>query len=219
MIIEWLGHAAFLITSNSNTKIVTDPYESGSYGGAVGYDPIKLAPDIVTISHSHPDHSYTGSLEGNPQIINRSGQTEVGDIQIKGIGSFHDEQKGKARGENIIFSFRIEEMQVVHLGDLGHRLDANLENKIHNTDILLVPVGGIFTIGPKQAQALISTIKPKIVIPMHFKTRKLGFGIEPIESFLKTTSFPVQRKNNNSIEINKGRIEKDTNIIILQHSH
>lgn len=219
MIIEWLGHSSFLITSSNNTKIITDPYESGSYGGAVRYDPIKLTADIITISHSHPDHSYTELIGGRPKIINRVGQTKVKDIKIKGISTFHDEQKGGARGENIIFCFKIDDMQVVHLGDLGHRLDEDLEKQIQNADILLIPVGGVFTIGPKQAQALIRSINPKIVIPMHFKTSKLDFGIEPIENFLRSTNFPVRKENKSSIEIKKENLEKTININILHYSH
>jgi L-ascorbate metabolism protein UlaG (beta-lactamase superfamily) len=219
MIIEWLGHASFLITSKNNTKIITDPYESGSYGGEVGYDSIDLAADVVTVSHSHPDHSFTGSIQGNPRIINKAGQFTVQDIQIKGIAAFHDAQKGKARGENIIFLFKVDGLQIVHLGDLGHDLDEDLKKSIANTDILLIPVGGVFTIGPRQAQSLINSLKPRIVIPMHFKTEKLGFGIETVDSFIRSINHEVREEKSSSLEINKEDLENNTKILILQHSH
>jgi len=219
MIIEWLGHAAFLISSKKNIKIVTDPYQSGSYGGAVGYDPIKLSPDIVTISHSHPDHSYIDSLGGKPELINKEGKFNIKGISIKGSMAYHDEQKGSARGNNIIFSFNIDDITVVHLGDLGHQIDEDLTKEIYGTDVLLVPVGGVFTINAKQAQVLINRVNPKITIPMHFKTEKLGFGIDSVESFLRNTNISIEKTDNCSVSIDKDSLGKDKKIIVLQHSH
>ncbi|MFH1622659.1 MAG: MBL fold metallo-hydrolase, partial [Candidatus Omnitrophota bacterium] len=215
MIIEWLGHSAFLITSKKDIKIITDPYQSGSYGGAVSYDPIKLSPDIVTISHSHPDHSYIDSLGGKPEVINKEGKFNIKGVSIKGITAYHDEQKGNARGNNIIFSFNIDDISVVHLGDLGHQIDEELTKNIYGTDVLLVPVGGVFTINAKQAQALINRVNPKITIPMHFKTEKLGFGIDSVGSFLRNTNFAIERIDACSVSIDKNTLGQDNKMIVL----
>jgi len=219
MRIEWLGHATFFITSEDGTKIITDPYESGSYAGAVGYEPIKIEPDTVTVSHSHPDHSYVDSLAGNPRIVNKTGKTIVKEVIIKGFSSFHDQQKGNARGSNIIFSFFIDGMNLVHLGDLGHQLEDTLIKEISPVDILLIPVGGVFTLGPKEANKLINSIEPKLVIPMHFKTEKLGFNIEPVDSFLRTIQFEREISNATFIEIKKETLPRLAKVLILRHSH
>ncbi|MFH1622785.1 MAG: MBL fold metallo-hydrolase [Candidatus Omnitrophota bacterium] len=219
MIIEWLGHAAFLMTSKKDIKIVTDPYQSGSYAGAVSYDPIKLAPDIVTISHSHPDHSYIDSLAGKPEVINKEGRFNIKGVSIKGITTYHDEQKGNARGNNVIFLFNIDDINIVHLGDLGHQMDEELTKELYGIDVLLVPVGGVFTINAKQAQALINRVNPKITIPMHFKTEKLGFGIDSVESFLRNTNFAVEKIDAQSVFIDKNSLSQDNKIIVLKHSH
>jgi len=220
MKIEWLGHSAFLLTSDKGTKILTDPYQANSYGGAISYEQITLAVDAVTISHSHPDHSYIDSLEAKPKVINQTGKFTVSDVTINGFNSFHDAQKGGSRGENIIFSFKIDQMNLVHLGDLGHSLEPNLISQIGVIDILLIPTGGTFTIGPKEAERIILKTTPKLVIPMHFKTKKIGFNLETVDEFLRITQFPKEISTSCFITVTKELLPKDKpRVLVLQHSH
>jgi L-ascorbate metabolism protein UlaG (beta-lactamase superfamily) len=120
MKIKWYGHAAFLITSDQGVKIITDPYESGAYGGQLGYGKISDQADIVLTSHDHADHNDTKSLPGAPQIIKGSGSRMVKEIPFKGVSTYHDPSKGSERGTNTIFTFTVDGMRVCHLGDLGH---------------------------------------------------------------------------------------------------
>jgi L-ascorbate metabolism protein UlaG (beta-lactamase superfamily) len=203
-----MGHAAFLLETGSGTKIITDPYEPGSYNGAVGYAPIGVEADIVTISHQHPDHAYAKGF-ARARIIDSAGNFSVKDITIEGINSYHDDQKGAARGKNIIFVITAEDLKVVHLGDLG-TTDIDAE-RIKMSDVVLIPVGGTFTLDAGQADQLIQGIAPGIVIPMHFKTEKLAFPIEGVEKFLQGKDYETR----DFLEINprnKGDYKK---IIVL----
>ncbi len=115
MKIKWLGHASFLITSDSGIKIITDPYETG---GGLSYGEIKESADIVTVSHDHFDHNNVAAVPGNPQVV--KGTAEVKGIEFKGISTYHDEAKGGQRGKNTILCFEVDGIRVCHLGDLGH---------------------------------------------------------------------------------------------------
>ncbi len=184
MKIKFLGHAAFLLTSDSGVNIITDPYKPGCFDGGIKYGVINESADIVTISHDHDDHNET-NLKGNPTFIRKNGTSDIKGIKIEGFDSFHDTNQGKDRGKNIIFNMAIDGINVVHLGDLGHELSADAVKNIGKVDILLVPVGGFFTIDALTAEKIVNALSPKIVIPMHYKTEKCGFPIAALESFTK----------------------------------
>jgi len=183
MKITWLGHACFLLETEKGVKIITDPYEKGSYGGAIGYDSIDIDPDIVTVSHQHADHNYTKDFSGATIIEKGDKVWRIADTEIKGIVTFHDKEMGAARGDNIIYMISADGLRIAHFGDLGSiEIDAS---KLQNIDIALIPVGGIFTINSQEADQLIEKINPRIVIPMHYKTPKLGFDIDGVDKFLE----------------------------------
>ena len=163
MKIAYLGHSCFKITSMLGTSIITDPYTG------VGYElPIGLTADVVTASHSHFDHNYTQAIQTDV-VISTCGSHRVKDVQVIGIPSWHDEKNGALRGENIIFKFLVDGLTVCHLGDLGENVSTELIGRIGAVDVLLLPVGGTYTINALQAKALAEQLAPKIVIPMHFK--------------------------------------------------
>ena len=186
MKITWLGHSSFLIETSKGTKIVTDPYESGGYGGAVGYAPIDIEADIVTVSHGHSDHNYTKPFKA-ARIVDAVGKVSIKDVGIEGVSSYHDKEKGRARGLNIIFIIKADGLKVVHLGDLG-TLDIDTRN-IDGCDVLLVPIGGTFTLDSAEASEFMERIKPAVTVPMHFKTEKLAFSIEGLSKFLQGKSY------------------------------
>jgi len=217
MKIKWYGHAAFLITSNQGVTIITDPYESGAYGGALSYGQIKDHADIVLTSHDHADHNDTKSLPGSPRVIKEKGSQKVKDIPFKGIATYHDPSKGSERGENTIFTFTVDGIQVCHLGDLGHLLSQKELSEIGPIDILLIPVGGYFTIDPKEAGQVADQIKPKVLIPMHFKTEKCGFPIAPVEDFLKGKT-NVKRPKVSEISFEKEKLPQQMEIVVLEHA-
>ena len=179
MKITWLGHSSFLLEDSKGKKLLTDPFDT-----SVGYEVYKGNPDIVTISHQHFDHNYTRDLKGNYKIIDKACMFNLDDIFIKGIPSYHDKNKGAKRGDNIIFTFRMDGYSLCHLGDLGHSLTSNDIEAIGDVDILFVPVGGNYTIDGKEASELTKKINPKIVFPMHYKTSKVSLPLDGVEAFL-----------------------------------
>jgi L-ascorbate metabolism protein UlaG (beta-lactamase superfamily) len=217
MKIKWYGHAAFLITSNQGVKIITDPYESGAYGGQLAYGKIKDQADIALTSHDHADHNDTKSLPGSPQIVKERGTKSVKGISFKGIATYHDSSKGSERGVNTIFTFSVDGIKVCHLGDLGHVLSEKEISEIGSVDILFIPVGGYFTIDSKEATQVAGQIKPKVLIPMHFKTEKCGFPIAPVDDFLKGKT-SVKRLKTSEAAFDQASLPSKTEIVVLEHA-
>jgi L-ascorbate metabolism protein UlaG (beta-lactamase superfamily) len=217
MKIKWYGHAAFLITSNQGVRIITDPYESGAYGGQLAYGKIKDEADIVLTSHDHADHNDTGSLPGSPEIIKGGGTKTAKGISFKGIASYHDPSKGSERGANTIFTFSVDGIRVCHLGDLGHSLSDKELAEIGPVDILFIPVGGYFTIDSKEASQVGEKVKPKVLIPMHFKTDKCGFPIAPVEDFLKGKK-NIRRPKASEVTFDQASLPSKMEIVVLDHA-
>jgi L-ascorbate metabolism protein UlaG (beta-lactamase superfamily) len=217
MKIKWYGHAAFLITSNDGTKIITDPYEPGAFGGQLSYGKIKDQADIVLTSHDHADHNYTQDLHGTPQVVKGSGSKTVKGISIKGISTYHDPSLGSERGANTIFAIKISDIQLCHLGDLGHLLSDKELADIGPVDILLIPVGGFYTIDPQEATRVAEQIRPRILIPMHFKTAKCAFPIAPVEDFLKGNA-TIKRIKASEATFDKATLPQQMEIVVLEHA-
>jgi L-ascorbate metabolism protein UlaG (beta-lactamase superfamily) len=217
MKIKWYGHAAFLITSNQGVKIITDPYESGAYGGQLAYGKIKDQADIALTSHDHADHNDTKSLPGSPQIVKEGGTKSVKGVSFKGIATYHDPSKGSERGANTIFAFSVDGIKVCHLGDLGHLLSEKEIAEIGPVDILFIPVGGYFTIDSKAATQVGEQIKPKVLIPMHFKTEKCGFPIAPVDDFLKGKA-NVKRPKTSEVTFDQASLPSKMEIVVLEHA-
>lgn len=185
MQIIWRGQSFFEIGVKNNggeTKIVTDPFEPDF----VGLKFPKTEADIVVISHNHKDHSNSKAIGGNPFIIDTPGEYEIKDVFIKGIPAFHDNNNGKERGQVIMFTIMAEGMKIVFLSDLGQKeLSSQQVDDLGNVDILLIPVGGAYTITAKDAAEIISQIEPGIVIPMHYKIPGLKVELDDVSKFLK----------------------------------
>jgi L-ascorbate metabolism protein UlaG (beta-lactamase superfamily) len=217
MKIKWYGHAAFLITSDQETKIMIDPYEPNALGGQLSYGEIKDHVDIVLTSHDHADHNYTKDLPGTPQILKGGGSRTAKGIPIKGISTYHDPSKGSERGGNTIFKLKVDDIQLCHLGDLGHLLSDKELVEIGPVEILLIPVGGFFTINSEEAARVAEQIKPKILIPMHFKTAKCTFPIAPVEDFLKGKA-NIKRPKVSEVRFEKETLPDQMEIVVLEHA-
>ena len=180
MKIKWLGHACFLITSETGTRIITDPYATKEN---LTYGEITESADIVTVSHEHADHNNVAAVQGKPEVVR--GSTKVKGTDFKGIASYHDKAGGSQRGKNTIFCFEVDGIRVCHLGDLGHQLSGEQVAELGSIEILLIPVGGYFTIDAKVATQVCNQLKPKVIIPMHYRTDKCAFPIAGVDDFLK----------------------------------
>jgi L-ascorbate metabolism protein UlaG (beta-lactamase superfamily) len=179
MRIKWLGHACFYLLTEDGTKILTDPYDEPT-----GYRLPPLAPDVVTVSHHHHDHNAVSLLRGNPRVIDVAGTHLFQGLTIRGVGTFHDKKKGAERGPNTVFVIEADGLKVCHLGDLGHDLEEGKLGEIGPVDVLLIPVGGTYTINADEAAALVKRMKPRLAVPMHYKTRHLRISIAPADNFL-----------------------------------
>lgn len=185
MQIIWHGQSCFqILTSqgkNNSLSIVINPFDE-----TIGLRVPKLEADILLITHSHPDHKNIKAVSGNPFLISGPGEYEVKNVFIQGIHSWHDNKEGKERGENTIYTIETEDLKLCHLGDLGQKelTDEQLE-EIDEVDILMIPVGGIFTISAKEAVEVIAQIEPKITIPMHYQVSKLKLKLDGVDKFLK----------------------------------
>ncbi|MGM0446017.1 MAG: MBL fold metallo-hydrolase [Bacillota bacterium] len=179
MKIKWWGHATFLITTSDNKMILTDPYNE-----ELPYKKITDKPDYVTVSHDHFDHNAVDLLEGSPEVIRENSGFEDDHINFEGISVYHDDAEGNKRGENNIFIITTDEFKIAHFGDLGHELEKEQLSKLKDIDILLIPVGGNYTIDAKKAKQIVDEIKPKVILPMHYKTDILDFPITGVDEFL-----------------------------------
>jgi L-ascorbate metabolism protein UlaG (beta-lactamase superfamily) len=183
--IYWAGQSCFQISvSNSrdhSADIVIDPFDE-----KIGLKLPNLSADILLVTHEHPDHNNIKGVKGTPFIIQGPGEYEVKGVFIQGIPSFHDDKEGKERGQNTIYVMEAEEMRFCHLGDLGQKqlTDEQLE-KIDGVDVLMIPVGGEYTISSVEAQKIISQIEPKIIIPMHYALPKSKSKLDDVSKFLK----------------------------------
>ena len=210
MKVKWLGHATFVITSDAGTKIITDPYTPAE---KLNYGEIKESADIVTVSHDHFDHSNVASVQGNPEVVR--GTAEIKGVKFNGIPTYHDEAQGEQRGSNTIFCFEVDGVKVCHLGDLGHQLTDKQVEEIGKVDILLVPVGGFYTIDATVASKVCDQLKPKVIIPMHFKTNKCAFPISSADEFLHEKK-DISRLEASEVEFRAGELPANTKIIVLK---
>jgi len=210
--VKWLGHASFLITSDRGTKIITDPYVAG---GGLSYGEIKESADVVTVSHEHGDHNNAAAVRGNPEVVKGAASKEAKSIKFKGVSTYHDEAKGGQRGGNTIFCFEVDGIRVCHLGDLGHSLSDREVTELGKIDVLLIPVGGFYTIDAKVATEVSNKIAPRVVIPMHYKNEKCGFPIGGVDDFLRGKA-NVRRLDASEAEFKQKELPAATQVVVLK---
>ena len=212
MKIKWLGHACFLISSGGGLRVITDPY---AVGGGLNYSPIKETADVVVVSHDHGDHNNASAVQGKPKVVKGSGTKTAKGIRFKGVATSHDASQGQQRGLNTVFCFTIDDLTLCHLGDLGHVLSPGQVAEIGAVEILFVPVGGFFTIDAVVASQVCDQLKPRIAIPMHFKTPKCAYPIDGVEDFLKGKK-NVRKVGGSEVEFEREKLPAATEIVLLQ---
>lgn len=209
MEITWYGHACFRLRDRLAT-VITDPYDN-----SIGYTLPKVRADIVTVSHDHPDHNYVEGVKGEPKVINGPGEYEIRGIFITGIATFHDRKGGTVRGRNTVFLFDFEGLTVCHLGDLGHVPTQSQVEALSDIDVLLIPVGAVSTINAAQAAEVISLLEPRLVIPMHYKTKALNVKLDPVSKFLKEMGLSSVATHD-SLKVTKSTLPEETQVVLLE---
>ncbi|MBI2314571.1 MBL fold metallo-hydrolase [Candidatus Daviesbacteria bacterium] len=218
MDLYWYGQACFKI-KGKKTAVLTDPFDPEFVGLKV---PKDLQSDIVLSTHDHKDHNFVSAAISSrgikPMIFDKPGEYEVAGVVITGINSFHDNSEGSQRGKNTIFHLFFDGLDIVHLGDLGqNKLSEEQVAEIGQTDILLIPVGSIYTIDAKAASDIVSQLEPKIIIPMHYKLDGLKFELDGVESFLKemgVENISPQPK----LSITKEKLPEEPQVVVLSKS-
>jgi L-ascorbate metabolism protein UlaG (beta-lactamase superfamily) len=211
--IKWLGHSCFLISLDDEVKIVTDPFDA-----SVGYPQPDVTADVCVVSHDHFDHNCVSVVKGKPEVVKGSGEKKAKGVDFKGVGAFHDEKKGSLRGENTIFVWELGGIKFAHAGDLGIELSPDQINAMGTVDVLFVPTGGYYTIDARTADKVVSSLNPKVVIPMHYKTPVMGpdFPIAGVDEFLKGKE-NVVKVGKNSVSFQKETLPQKTTIYILEY--
>lgn len=212
MKIEYLGHSCFKLTESTGTSVVCDPYDP-----SVGYDMPEVSADAVTVSHHHYDHDNVKAVGGNPAVIDGECSYDLPGVEINAIKSFHDGTRGKKRGDNLIFKFRMDGIDICHLGDLGEACSSELIDVLLPVNVLLIPVGGNYTIDAEMAKEYVDRIMPDIVIPMHYRTKDCKLDVDKADEFLERfDSECVEEIDGNKIELSRSDLSGETKIIVLR---
>ncbi len=195
--------------------MVIDPY----YGDFVGFSAPKLDADIVCITHDHKDHSNVSSVKGPegsiPFLVQGPGEYEKSGVTIVGVSSYHDDKEGSERGKNTIYLLTIDEINVVHLGDLGQsKLTQEQIDELSSCDILLIPAGGVYTIDAKAAPAIIAALEPKIIVPMHYGLPGLKFDLAPVDDFLKVMG-KEKAEPLAKLSVSRDKLPEEPEVVVL----
>ena len=212
MKLQNLGHACFRIISEMGTTVVCDPYD----GKMTGFDMARVRCDLVTVSHHHGDHDCMEAILGNPAVLDEVIACAADDIAVESYETFHDDEHGAKRGKNLVFSFLVYGWKVVHMGDVGC-LDKEIVSKIKGCDVLLLPVGGTFTVDAKGAKWYVEQVEPKIVVPMHYKTEEHSFNLDGVEKFLSQfDGADITRSQSDTLTLFDAPDNEHTKFITLQ---
>jgi L-ascorbate metabolism protein UlaG (beta-lactamase superfamily) len=219
--LTWFGQSCFLLETAAGTRVLIDPIPRG-----IGYQlPVGLRANIVTVSHEHADHNNVGLIGGRARVlrgltVDKKGWTrideKVKDVAIRSVGVYHDDKRGTERGLNTVFIFEVAGLRIAHLGDLGHLLDDKQLSAIGSVDVVLVPVGGVFTIDAEQATRVIDQLRPRlVVVPMHYRTPVATISqLAPIDEFLagKTN---VRRLTGNVLPLSAVKSRPAAEIVVM----
>ncbi len=219
MEITYIGHSCFKIKGKELTLVI-DPYDPAQLGIKLP----KLEADVVLVSHDHFDHNYVKGVNGYSLLISGQGEYEKQGMFVYGIETFHDDKEGKERGGNVMYAIELDGFTILHTGDLGHELSTETLEKIPNIDVLMVPVGGVYTIDAEKAVKVISDTEPGIVIPMHYseKGSKNADLLAPLDKFLDEMGVEGNGKTKTMEKLkisSRNDIPSETEVIVLEPQH
>jgi len=214
MVIDWLGHSCFKVTIRDGLVVLFDPFDA-----SVGYVQQDVSPDVVVVSHDHYDHSDLSHVSGDYKVVNTAGMHEFGNVTIECIPTYHDHSGGANRGINLVSVLSVRGITLAHLGDIGCVPDADVLDKLQGLEILLIPVGGNYTVDAGEALQICDALQPNVIIPMHFKTPDSTLDIAPLHDFLEATEgeYDVSYPGKNYLEIDKASLKKRTRIVVMEY--
>lgn len=217
MKIKYVGHSCFLLEArHAALRILIDPYRAGAYDGALGYRPVKETTDLVLLTHDHPDHSGVEGLPGLPLTVR--GSCTARGVAFEALDLPHDSEGGRLRGRVRAFLFEVDGIRIAHLSDLGARLTTQQAQALKGTQVLFVPVGGYYTIDADTAWGICLSLQPNLVIPMHFKTSRVGMPLESVDRFLRFQS-KARSIPQTTLEIEKETLPDPVTTVVLTPSN
>lgn len=209
--IQWFGHSMWQIKGDS-VLIVTDPFTD------IGYKmDIDLSADIILSSHDHFDHNNFSLIKGNPQIVNQAGKYQVKGVEIKMIPVWHDHHEGSKRGQNLLMKFTVDSKVFLHCGDLGHIPNEQTFKELGIIDVLMIPVGAVYTIDHQEAYDIAKRLSPSLILPMHYNTPCLNFELESVDNFLKHYNNIIRISDNQFNLTSKYLNKADPPVIIIDY--
>ena len=213
MLIKHIGHAEFLIETESGVRIVTDPYDA-----ECGYPIQMVTADLVLVSHHHHDHDAVENMKGKPRIIDTAGYyTPEPEIQVTAVSGCHDDAGGCKRGQTLLFLIEAEGLRIVHLGDLGCALNDEQLKILKTPDILMIPVGGFYTIDAEQAQKTAEQLGARIILPMHYRTEfNTDWPISDPEAFLALYSPALICRGTEALRVTREDLECQPKIVMFK---
>ena len=185
-----IGHSCVWLGDEKGRRVVTDPCRPGALGGRVWTAPVPEA-DIISVSHYHEDHGWLGAVPGAPQVVDTT--AEVDGIAFDFTTTSHDHDGGCISGLNHMYRFRLDDVTVLHPGDLGALPEDKEIEALGSVDLLLLPVGGTYTLSPEDALLFAQRLNPRWVVPIHYRTEDVDLPMAPVEAFLGLWKGPVHR--------------------------
>ncbi|GAB4416829.1 MAG: MBL fold metallo-hydrolase [Anaerolineales bacterium] len=212
MEITWYGHSCFRLTERKMATVVTDPYDNK----AIGYSPLKLKGDIVTISHDAPGHNNVNAVKGTSHQITGPGEYEIGGVFITAVQTNGQGKKNNGEPRNTLYVFDYDGITIAHLGDLNKVPSQTQVEALGSVNIALVPVGGGSGLNAAKAAEVISLLEPSIVIPMHYATKDTKLKLDSLEKFLKEMGLSdIQPES--SLKVTRTGLPQETRVVVLDY--
>jgi L-ascorbate metabolism protein UlaG (beta-lactamase superfamily) len=212
MEITWYGHSCFRLTERRMATVVTDPYDSG----AIGYSPIRLKADIVTISHDAEGHNYSKAVKGASHLITGPGEYEIGGVFITAVQTNGQDKKNKDELRNTLYVFDYDGITIAHLGDLKKVPSQTQVEALGAVNVALVPVGGGGGLNAAKAAEVISLLEPNLVIPMHYATKDVKFKLDSLDKFLKEMGLSTAQPEP-SLKVTRTGLPQETRVVVLDY--
>jgi L-ascorbate metabolism protein UlaG (beta-lactamase superfamily) len=210
MEIVWYGHSCFRFIERGMAAVVTDPYDSD----VIGYEPLKLRADIVTVSHDAPGHNFTNAVKGTAHKLTGPGEFEIGGVFITGVQTDSGSKRNSEKPGNILFLFDFDGLTIAHLGDLNQVPSQSEVEALGTVNVALVPVGGGNGLNAAKAAEVISLLEPNIVIPMHYEHPASKLSLDPLEKFLKEMGLTTH-ESVPMLKVTRSGLPDETKVIVL----
>ena len=214
MEINWHGLSCFRLTERGLATVVTDPYDHDQ----VGFEPLKLRGEIVTVSHDAPGHNFVTSVKGRSRVITGPGEFEIGGVFITGVQTNRRSKRLRDELRNTLYVFDYDGVTVAHLGDLNKVPSQTEIENLGGVNVVLVPVGGGGSLNAAKAAEIVSLLEPGFVIPMHYRLPESGLKLDPLNRFIKEMGVgkvePVP-----SLKVTRSTVPSEARVVVLEYRH